>query len=69
MEQQKYVSSIFKKEILTGEEYTRVWTELISAMERGKDIITFEKHTEYRSECNAVCGEEKQVLADTEIRT
>ena len=35
MEQRSYVTSVFKNP-LTREVYTRVWIELITALERGK---------------------------------
>ena len=31
-------TSVFKNGILTKEEYTRVWIELISALERNKSV-------------------------------
>ena len=31
-------TSVFKNEILTKEDYTRIWIELISALERNKSV-------------------------------
>ena len=38
MEKQSHVISVFKKKELTKEDYTRIWIELISALERNKSV-------------------------------
>ena len=38
MEKQSHVISVFKKKELTKEDYTRVWIELISALEHRKSV-------------------------------
>ena len=36
--QSKNCTSVFKNEILTKEDYTRIWIELISTLERRKSV-------------------------------
>lgn len=38
MEKQSHVISVFKKKELTKEDYTRIWIELISTLERRKSV-------------------------------
>ena len=38
MEKQSHIISVFKKKELTKEDYTRIWIELISALERNKCV-------------------------------
>ena len=38
MEKQSHVTSIFRKGILTKENYTGIWIELITVLERGKGV-------------------------------
>ena len=38
MEKQSLVTDVFKKKELTKEDYTRIWIELISALERNKSV-------------------------------
>ena len=38
MEKQSHVISVFKKKELTKEEYTKIWIELISTLERRKSV-------------------------------
>ena len=38
MEQQKYVTSIFKSVNMTKEVYTNKWTELITVLEYNKNV-------------------------------
>lgn len=38
MEKQSHVTSVFKKKELTKEDYTRIWIELISTLERRKSV-------------------------------
>ena len=38
MEKQSHVISVFKKKELTKEDYTRIWIELISTLERNKSV-------------------------------
>ena len=37
--EQEICTNIFKNETLTKEDYTQVWIELISALERRKSVI------------------------------
>ena len=38
MEKQSHVISVFKKKELTKEDYTKIWIELISVLERKKSV-------------------------------
>ena len=38
MKEQTHVTSVFKNKTLTKEDYTRIWIELISALERNKSV-------------------------------
>ena len=38
MEKESHVISVFKKKELTKEDYTRIWIELISTLERRKSV-------------------------------
>ena len=38
MEKQSHIISVFKEKELTKEDYTRIWIELISALERNKSV-------------------------------
>ena len=38
MKEQTHVTSVFKNQTLTKEDYTRIWIELISALERNKSV-------------------------------
>ena len=38
MKEQTHVTSVFKNKTLTKEDYTRIWIELISTLERRKSV-------------------------------
>ena len=38
MEKQSHIISVFKKKELTEEDYTKIWIELISTLERRKSV-------------------------------
>ena len=38
MKEQTHVTSVFTNKTLTKEDYTRIWIELISALERNKSV-------------------------------